>query len=80
MIRVRIRESALHVAKQFALEQRLCYGTGINGHHRLLTAKAPGVNLPRQDILAGTVLAGNEHRGIRGGNLIDGLLDHSHST
>ena len=80
VIRVRIRKSALHVAKQFALEQRLCYGTGINSHHWLLTPEAVRVNLPCQHILASTILTGNQDRRIRGCNLIDGLLDHSHST
>ena len=78
VVRMGIRESALDVTEQFTLEPRFGNGAGIHRHHRLSAPEAPGVDLPRQNVLAGSVFAGDEHRGIRRGNLVDGLADGRH--
>ena len=77
---MRIGKSTLHVAEEFALKEGFRNGTGIYRHHRLLAPEAPGVNLPGQHILAATIFASNEHCGVSGRNLIDGLPDHGHSA
>ena len=78
MARMGIGEGAFYVAEEFALEQRFGNGPGIHRHHRLSAAEAPGMDLPRQHILAGAVFAGDEHRGVGRGNLVHRFPDGGH--
>ena len=78
MVRVGIGEGALHMTEEFTFKQRLSDGASINGHHRLLTPEAVGVDLPCQHILTGAVLTGDEHCSICRGDLIKGLADVGH--
>ena len=70
MVRMGVGEGALDVAEELALEERLRDGAGVHRHHRLFTPEAVGVDFLRQHVLAGSVLAGDEHRGVRGRNLV----------
>lgn len=74
----RIGEGTLHVAEQFAFEQRLGHGTHIHGHHRTATAMRAAVNLARQHLLARTVFPRNEDIGIGRRDLFDDLADTFH--
>ena len=78
MVRVRICESALDVAEQFALKQRFSNRTSIHRHHRLAAAQALSMYFARQHILAGAIFAGDENRGIGGCNFINGFPDGCH--
>ena len=80
MVCERIRERPLDVAEEFALEESLGDGSGIHGDHRLTGPGTPGVDFPRQDVLSGTVLACDEHRRVRAGNLVNGLADGGHGA
>ena len=73
-----VRESALHVAEEFAFKERFRDGTGIHRHHRFPAPEAPGVDFTGQDILSGTVFAGNKDRGVRWRNLFDSFPDGGH--
>ena len=78
VIGMRIGESALHMAEQFAFKQRLRDGAGIHRHHRLPVPEAVGVDLVREHILAGTVLAGDQHGRIGRGDLVECFADVGH--
>ena len=78
MVRVRVRKRTLDMAEQLAFKQCFRNGSGVHRHHRLPAPQASGMDLPCQHVLAGAVLAGDEHRGIRWGDLLDGLPDGGH--
>ena len=61
-----VGERALHVAEQLALEHALGEAAGVDGDHAAASARArDGVQRPRDDPLAGAVLAGDQHVGVR---------------
>ena len=78
MVRMGIGESALDVAEEFALEERFRDSAGIHCHHRFFTPEAVGVDFLRQHILAGSVFTGDEHRGVRGRDFVQGFPDGGH--
>ena len=78
MVRMRIGERALHMTEEFALEQGFRNGAGIDRHHGLSAPETAGMDFPRQDILAGSVLAGDEHRRVGRGDLVQGPADGGH--
>ena len=80
MVGMCIGECALHVAEQLALEESLSDGAGVDSHHWLAAAQAQGMYLAGQHVLAGAVFAGDQHRGIRRSNLVDGLADRRHRS
>ena len=59
------------MAEQFAFQKLLGNGRAIDGQKRLLAAIAMMINGPRYQLLARAALAGDERRGIRGGELAD---------
>src|SRR5206468_2589873 len=68
---LRIRERALRVTEQLALEQRLGHGGTVDRDERRVLAARALVDLARDDLLAGAALAGDQHRRIGGRDLID---------
>ena len=72
---VRAREGAALVAKQLGLEQLLGQRGAIQRDERPVPARRRGMDEPRDDFLAGARFAGNEHGGIRRGDL-RGVAQH----
>src|SRR6185503_10049970 len=58
---LRIGERAAHVAKQLALEERRRHRGTVDGDERLIAARRQVVQRARDQLLAGTGLAGDEH-------------------
>ena len=65
----RAREGAALVSKQLGLEQLLGQRGAIQRDERPVPARRRGMDEPRDDFLAGARFAGNEHGGIRRGDL-----------
>src|SRR6185437_15184020 len=63
-VALRIGERALLVTEQFALEQRVRERAAVHGDEALVTTSTELVNAPREQLLAGARLAGDEHRGV----------------
>ena len=63
------RERAALVAKQLRLEQLLGQRGAIQRHERPGPARGRCMDEPRHDFLAGARLAGNQHGGVRRGDL-----------
>ena len=59
-----VREGALHVAEQLALEDALREAAGVDGDQRLPGAGRQSVQPPGHHLLAGAVLAGDQHVGL----------------
>src|SRR4029450_1207871 len=70
------REGALHVAEELALHQMLGEGRTADRDERSRRARAPPVNRRRQHVLAGSALAREEHRHVRGRRLAR-RVDHA---
>ena len=66
-------EGAFLVAKELALQQVFRDGCAIDGEERLAAAFAVAVNGARNQLLASAAFAGDQHRGITGGQLAYGL-------
>ena len=64
-IGLRVGERALHVAEQLALEHALREPAHVHGDERLAGARARRVQPARDELLAGAVLAGDEHVRVR---------------
>ncbi len=73
-----VRKGAFDVAEEFALKEGFRDGAGVHGHHRLPAPEAVEMDFPRQDVLAGAVFAGDEHRGVGGGDFVYGFADGGH--
>ena len=71
-------ERALDVTEQLRLEQVLGNGAAVDGDERPLGARRAAVHLARDELLAGAGLAGDEHRDVGGGDLLDLLEDLLH--
>ena len=67
----RVGECAFHVAEDLALEGAFGQAAGVDGHQRHARARRSGVQQLGDDLLAGAVLAGDEHVGVRGPDLRD---------
>ena len=65
----RISECALHVAENFAFEGSLGKASSVDGNKRSAGAGRSGVEELGDNLLAGTMLAGDEHVGVGGTDL-----------
>jgi hypothetical protein len=70
-IGARVGECAFDVAEDFALEGSLGQAAGVDGDQRHARAGRGGVQQLGDDLLAGAVLAGDEHVGVGGADLRD---------
>ncbi len=70
-LRGRAGERAPFVAEQFALQQVLRNGRAIDGEEWFPAAAAVVINRAGDQFLAGAAFAGDERRGVRGGELTD---------
>ena len=57
-------ERTFLVAEELALQQCVGNGGAVDGHERLVGARAVGMNGPRHQFLAGAALAANQHRAV----------------
>ena len=73
--RQRSGERALLAAEQFALDERARNRRAVDAHHDAAVARALFVNLRRDELLAGSGFAEQQHRRVGGGNLAR-LLEH----
>jgi hypothetical protein len=67
-------EGAAHVPEQLALDQLRRDGRAVHLDERPVAARRLAVNRARDELLAGAVLAGDEHARRRGGHLGDAVL------
>ena len=73
-----IREGSLLVSEQFALEEILRHGPQVDAHVRAFGARREAAQFAGHQILAGAILAQDEHIGIRGCHLSQVLEEHLH--
>jgi hypothetical protein len=78
LLLARAREGALLVAEERALDELRRDRTAVDAHHRLRPAQATLVDQPRQDLLAGSGLALQDHRDLRLGEAGHHLQDLAH--
>src|SRR5690606_37926604 len=71
----RARERPLFVTEELALDQVCRYGRTVDPDERPGAAPARAVYRPRDQLLAGTGLAENQHRGVGAGDVFD-ISDH----
>ncbi len=71
-------ERAPLVPEQLALHQLLGNGGAVDAHEGAVAAEALLVNGPRDQLLPGSRLAGDQHAGGRGGYLRDEVADLLH--
>ena len=71
-------KAPLHVAEQLGLEEGLGDGAAVDRDERALRARRAAVDLPRDDLLAGAGLAGDEHRDVGRRDLLDPPVDLAH--
>ena len=74
----RVGKCAFHVAEDFALEGALRQSAGVDGDQRHARARRSGVQQLGDNLLAGAVLAGDEHVGVGGADLRDQLEHRLH--
>ena len=72
------REGALHVAEQFALQERLGQGATIDGHERPIGPGGGGVNGAGDQFFSGAGLPLDEHRAPGRGDARHHLVDFHH--
>jgi hypothetical protein len=70
-----VGERALDVAEQLALEQVGRHRAAVDGHERLVLARAQVVDGAGDQLLAGAALAGDEHGRVAVGDPVDQLAD-----
>ncbi len=75
---LRSGEGAFLVAEKLALEQRLGQRAAVDGHERVIAAGRGEVNRPRDELLAGAALSGDQDGGVGGRDGLDGLEDLPH--
>src|SRR5262249_54424133 len=68
-------ERALFMAEKLTFHQASRQGRAVDLDERLVPALAVGMDGAGDHLLAGARLAGDEHRGVRGGNAAD-VLEH----
>ena len=61
-------EGSLFMTEEFALEQGFRNAAHVNGHHSLAVSGGKAMQFVRHHILSRTVLAGDQHIGVCGGN------------
>jgi hypothetical protein len=66
------------VSKELALEDPFGKTTGVDGDERLARAWRCGVQPPRDDLLAGAVVAGDEHVRVGRRDLLEESADRLH--
>ena len=71
-------ERALLVAEELALEERLGDRRAVEGDETRGGARTQVVDRARDDLLAGAALAGDQDRGLRGGDLVDQAVKLEH--
>ena len=74
----RAGECAFLMAEDFALDQCLRNGRAVDRDKGPRFARAQIMQRPRHQLLAGAALAGNQHRNVRGRNLLDQAEDLAH--
>ena len=74
----RAGEGAAAMAEELAVEQRLGDGAAVDRHERLLGARAAGVDRPRDELLPGAALAGDEDGAGVGGDGVDRPIELEH--
>src|SRR5208337_1393007 len=74
----RAGERAADVAEKFAFEKFLRERSAIDDNERLALARAPSMNLPRDDVFAGTAFAGEQDSGVACGGLARGFEQALH--
>src|SRR5262249_7059932 len=67
----RAGKRALDVAEELALDQPRRDGAAVDLDQRAIPATAPGMDGPRDQLLAGASLARDEHGRVRGSDLLD---------
>ena len=72
-VAARVGERALHVPEHLALEQAFREPAEVHGHERPGGPRRGGVDPVRHDLLAGPVLAADEHVGVRRRHPLDEL-------
>ncbi len=73
-----IRESAPHMAEKLALEQAFGEAAHIHRDERFAGTRRGGVQGPRDEPFAASVLAGDEHIGLRRPNTTNQIEDRPH--
>ena len=68
-----VGEGTFLITEQFALSQVLREGSVIHGRHGKMGPSGMGVDITRQEFLAGTAFPLDQDRGIAGGNPSAGL-------
>ena len=71
-------ERAAHVAEELALEEVRRDGAAVDAEERPLRARARRCGRPRDDLLAGAALAGDEHRDVGVLHAVDERVDAAH--
>ena len=64
--------------EQLALQQRLGHGRAVEGHEGTGAPPAAVVQGAGHQVLAGAALAGDQHRGVRGGGPLDEVAHLAH--
>src|SRR5207247_9932200 len=72
------RESAFHVAEELGLHQRLGNRAAVDRHERAVATRALLVDRVRDQLLAGSALAGDQYGRDAVGSLADRLEDVEH--
>ena len=78
MVCMGIGESPFYMTEQLTFKKRFCDSSGVYCHHRLTTPEAASMNLPRKDILAGSVFSGDKDGCVGRSNFADGSLNGGH--
>ena len=76
----RAGEGAFLMAEQFGLQEVLGDRGAIDGDERLLGALRARMNIARQHFLAGAAFAGDQHRGVRAGDLLGEFHHRGHGV
>src|SRR5207247_10460414 len=71
-------EAPARMAEELALEEPLRYGRAVDRDERPGAPPAPAVERARDQLLARTALAGNEHRRIGGDDALEQVVDSLH--
>ncbi len=71
-------ESALLDAEELRLDEAFGHGRAVDRHELAFGAPRQGVESPRRQLLAGAALAGQQHRGVGGGELLHLAVEALH--
>src|SRR6185503_15933773 len=75
LVAIRPREAPADMAEQLRLEERLRHAGAVHGDKRTARAIAQRVDLPRNHLLSGAALAGDQYFGVGPRDTIDLLAE-----